>query len=71
MKKPPVQLERLAYSIPSFAAACDLSVDTIRKHIADGNLVVGYSGTKPIIEREEGIRFLRALPDSPPRERAA
>jgi hypothetical protein len=71
MKQPPVQLEKLAYSVPSFAAAVDLSIDTIRKHIADGNLIAGYSGSKPIIEREEGLRFLRSLPPAPPSERRA
>jgi hypothetical protein len=58
-------LDRLAYSIPNFAAAVDLSVEQVRKHIARGDLTPSYSGSKPLISREEGQRFLEALPAEP------
>jgi len=55
-------LDKLAYSIPNFAEAVDLSVDTIRKHIDAGNLVPSYPNSKPIITRAEGERWLKSLP---------
>ncbi|MFJ3319379.1 hypothetical protein [Curtobacterium sp. NPDC086286] len=57
--------DRLAYSIPNFATAVDLSVDTIRKAIDSGDLIPSLptrAGRKPIITREEGLRWLRSLP---------
>ncbi|MCT9620735.1 hypothetical protein [Curtobacterium sp. C2H10] len=64
--------DRLAYSIPNFATAVDLSVDTIRKAIDSGDLIPAYptkAGRKPIITREEGLRWLRSLPQESPRYR--
>lgn len=58
----PQPLDKLAYSIPSFAAAVDLSVQQVRNHIAANELVPSYSGSKPLILREEGERWLRTLP---------
>ncbi|HEY4267564.1 MAG TPA: hypothetical protein VGM94_05165 [Galbitalea sp.] len=55
-------LDKLAYSIPNFAEAVDLSVTTIRDHIDAGNLVPSYPNSKPIITRAEGERWLRSLP---------
>jgi len=63
----PVVLDKLAYSIPSFAAAVDLSVEKIRQHIDRGELVASYVDSKPLIMQEEGLRWLRARPS----ERAA
>lgn len=57
-----IVLEKLAYSIPNFAKAVDLSIEQVRKHIARGELVPSYSNSKPLIRREEGIRFLESLP---------
>lgn len=56
------ELEKLAYTIPTLAAAVDLSVSTIRKHIDDGNLIASYPNRKPIITRAEAERWLAALP---------
>ena len=54
--------DRLAYSLPSFAKAVDLSVESIRQQIAKSYLVPSYLNSKPLIMREEGIRWLRSLP---------
>ena len=58
----PVVLDKLAYSIPNFAAAVDLSVEKIRQHIERGELVASYVDSKPLIMQEEGLRWLRARP---------
>ncbi|UXZ57050.1 hypothetical protein [Curtobacterium sp. Arg-1] len=62
-------LEKLAYSIPNFATAVDLSVDTIRKAIDSGDLIPAYptkAGRKPIISKTEGERWLASLPSERP-----
>ena len=61
-----VELEKLAYTIPNFAAAVDLSVTSIRDHIDAGNLVPSYPNRKPIITKAEGERWLRTLPNERP-----
>jgi len=58
---PPV-LDKLAYSIPNFAKAVDLSIEKVRQHIERGELVPSYVDSKPLIMREEGERWLRARP---------
>lgn len=61
----PSCIDRLAYSIPNFATSVDLSVDTIRKPIDSGDLIPSLAtraGRKPIITGEEGLRWLRSLP---------
>lgn len=61
--------DKLAYSIPNFATAVDLSVDTIRKAIDNGDLIPSYptkAGRKPIIDVDEGKRWLKALPSERP-----
>lgn len=55
-------LDQLAYSLPSFAKAVDLSVDKIRQHIDRGELLPAYVDSKPLITREEGLRWLRSRP---------
>lgn len=55
-------LDKIAYSIPNFAAAVDLSIEKVRQHIARGELVPSYVDSKPLIMREEGERWLRARP---------
>lgn len=63
-------LDKLAYSIPNFATAVDVSIEKVRQHIDRGNLVKSYIDSKPVILREEGLRWLRSLPNEKP-ERAA
>lgn len=60
------QSDRLSYSIPNFAKAVDVSVEKVRQHIERGNLVKTYIDTKPVIRREEGLRWLRTLPNEKP-----
>jgi len=55
-------LDKIAYSIPNFAAAVDLSIEKVRQHIARGELVPSYVDSKPLIMREEGERWLRSRP---------
>lgn len=55
-------LDKLAYSIPNFAKAVDLSVEKVRQHLVSGELVASYVDSKPLIMREEGERWLRARP---------
>ena len=65
-------LEKLAYSIPNFAKAVDLSVDTIRKAIDSNDLLVVYptaAGKKPLITKKEGEAWLDNLPNEKPRRR--
>lgn len=54
--------QKLAYSLDEFAAAVSLSKAQVRKHIAAGELVPSYSGSKPIVPVDEARRFLDALP---------
>lgn len=56
------ELDKLAYSIPNFAKAVDLSVEKVRQHLVSGELVASYVDSKPLIMREEGERWLRARP---------
>lgn len=63
-------LTKLAYSIPNFAKAVDLSIEKVRQHIERGELVPSYVDSKPLITQEEGMRWLRARPAERP-ERAA
>ncbi len=63
-------LDKLAYSIPNFAAAVDVSIEKVRQQIDRGYLVKSYIDSKPVILREEGLRWLRSLPNEKP-ERAA
>ena len=65
-------LDKLAYSIPSLAAAVDLSVDTIRKAIDNNDLIVSYptrAGRKPIVTRKNAESWLDNLPVESPRDR--
>jgi hypothetical protein len=56
-------LDKLAYSIPNFAEAVDLSVTTIRLAIDRGELKCGYpTPRKPVITKAEGERWLASLP---------
>lgn len=59
-------LDKLAYTIPNFASAVDLSIEKIRQHIARGELVPSYVDSKPLIMREEGERWLRSRPAEKP-----
>lgn len=59
-------LEKLAYSIPNFAAAVDYSISTIYDEISAGRITPSYANRKPVIPREEGLRWLATLPTERP-----
>lgn len=62
MTKPPVVLDKLAYTIPNFAIVVDMSVEAVRQQIRDGRLIPGYPNTRPLISKTEGERWLASLP---------
>lgn len=64
-------LDKLAYSIPNFAKAVDLSVEKVRQHIERGELVPSYVDSKPLITQEEGLRWLRSRPAERPKVAAS
>jgi hypothetical protein len=57
------ELDKLSYSVANLAPATDLSVDTIQKAIKAGDLRPKWFGTKPIILRDEALRWLDSLAD--------
>lgn len=57
------QLKQLSYSRESLADATGFSVDTIQKAYKRGELTYSYFGTKPVILRDEALRWLRSLPN--------
>ena len=60
--------ERLAYSMPAFADAVGVSIDTVRAAAQRGDLVVRYptpAGRKPIITREDGLQWLEQMRTTP------
>lgn len=56
------QRNKISYSLPALAEATGLSVDSIQKAIKRGDLVASYFGTKPVVEEEEGVRWIKSLP---------
>lgn len=62
VRLPPTGDFQLAYSLDHFAEAVDLSKEMIRLIINRDELVPSYAGTKPLIMRDEGERWLRSLP---------
>jgi hypothetical protein len=57
-----VELERLAYTYSEFAEAVGLSYQAIRAAVDRGELVPSYYGTKPLVRKKEGERWLESLP---------
>jgi hypothetical protein len=64
------QLDKLSYSVDGLAEATQLSKDSISKAIKNNTLVASYYGVKPLILRDEAIRWLKSLPNERP-ERVA
>ena len=56
------ELVPVSYSIPGAALATGLSESALRRYIRAGDLAVRFSGTKPLIERDELVAFVRSLP---------
>jgi hypothetical protein len=61
-----ITFDRAAYSVPEWAKACGRGETVVYKHIEAGNLVPQYPDSKAMITLEEGLRWLRSLPDEPP-----
>jgi hypothetical protein len=57
-----VQLAAVSFDLPGAVAACGLSDKTIRKAIADGDLVAHYYGTKPVIVAADLAEWIESLP---------
>lgn len=60
------QRKKISYSLPSLAEATDLSVDSIQKAIKRGELVPSYFGSKPVVEEDEAVRWIKSLPTEKP-----
>lgn len=59
-------LDKLAYTIPNFANAVDLSTSSIYDAIKAGDLVPVYPNRRPLISKAEGERWLASLPSERP-----
>lgn len=57
---------KLAYSFDEAAEATGYSADTIRRHVAKGNLTARYANTKPVILVSELTEWLESLPAESP-----
>jgi hypothetical protein len=69
MDQEPHHLDKLAYSIPNFSKAIDLSETSIREAINKNDLIVSYptrAGKKPIITRKNAEAWLDSLPVDKP-----
>lgn len=63
-----VRPDKFAYSIEEFAVLVSISENQLRRHISgelQPQLVVSYSGRKGVVLRDEGLRWLRRLPNDP------
>lgn len=58
------EIQPVSYDIPGAAIATGLSESALRRHINAGALAVRYSGTKPLIERDELAAFVATLPST-------
>lgn len=57
---------KLSYTVKEFAAATSYGETTIKEAIAANTLSLSYANSKGVITLEEGLRWLRELPDTPP-----
>jgi len=56
------EIQAVSFDIPGAALATGLSETTLRDAVRRGDLAAHYSGTKPVIDRDELRAFIRALP---------
>lgn len=61
-----IKFDRPAYTRVEWAKACGYGITTIKDAITDGKLVESFANTKGVITLEEGMRWLRSLPQEPP-----
>lgn len=59
-----VEITPVSYDIPGAVLATGLSESALRRYIHAGAIAVRYSGTKPLIERDELAAFVAALPST-------
>ncbi|MDQ0576449.1 putative site-specific integrase-resolvase [Agromyces albus] len=59
--------EKLAYTLPEAAEAVGVSLRTIQYEMASGDLRPVYVKTKPLLTRDELVRWLGNLPTEPKR----
>jgi excisionase family DNA binding protein len=53
---------RISYSLDGACKAVGLGPDTLRRAIADGELVAHYLGTKPVIRAVDLDTWIESLP---------
>ena len=58
-------VRKLAYTLEEAAARVGCSLALIRGQIANNYLLVRYINSKPVIEHEELVAWLRNLPTEP------
>lgn len=51
----------LSYNLPQFAASTGVSLSSIKLAIKEGKLTPSYLKTKPLIDYDEGKRFIKSL----------
>lgn len=56
------EIQPVSFDIPGAALATGLSERTLRRYIQAGDIAVRFSGTKPLIERDELAAFVASLP---------
>lgn len=62
-----IAFTRPAYTVAEFAKAVGLGETTIREHIDRNELVTVWpTKTKQIVTLEDGLRWLRSLPNEKP-----
>ena len=66
-KQPADDREPLAYTMARLSLTTGVSIDKLQQCVRRGELVPSYVGTKPIVTREEALRWLRSLPAEPVR----
>lgn len=57
---------KISYSLRGLSEATELSVDSIQAAIRRGDLTASYFGTKPVVEEEEAVRWIKSLPTEKP-----
>lgn len=60
-------MSKLSYTFEEAAEATGYSTDTIRRHVAKGNLTARYANSKPVILAVELTEWLAALPAEAPK----
>lgn len=62
-------MQKIAYTYEQAADQVGYSERTIRQAVKDGNLIARFANSKGVIEHEELLAWVKALPTEPPRSR--